>query len=83
MNFRQQQFRQAVQYQQHLDIAKTQSTLVKTDPTPAPEPVASTPEPVVEPAPVVVDETPVVETPVEPEIIPIPENRFENRFSRL
>ena len=81
MNFRQQQFRQSVQQLQHLDTARNQSTLVKAQPTS--EPVASTPEPVVEPAPVVVDETPIVETPVEPEIVPIPENRFENRFSRL
>jgi len=60
MNFRQQQFRQSVQQLQHLDTAKTQSTLVKAQPTP--EPVASTPEPVVEPTPVAV-ETPVVEQP--------------------
>jgi hypothetical protein len=87
MNFRQQQFRQAVQYQQHLDTAKTQSTLVKAQPTS--EPVASTPEPVaevIEPAPVIV-ETPIVETPIEPETEPeipsIPENRFESIFPRI
>jgi hypothetical protein len=62
MNFRQQQFRQSVQQLQHLDAAKNQSTLVKTDPTSEPEVVVSTPESVVEPAPVVV-ETPAIEQP--------------------
>jgi hypothetical protein len=86
MNFRQQQFRQSVQQLQHLEIAKTQSTFVKAEPTP--EPVVSTPEPVaevVEPTPVISEETPVVETPIEtePEIPSIPENRFESIFPRI
>lgn len=69
MNFRQQQFRQSVQQLQHLDTAKTQSTLVKTFPTPESEVVASISEPVVEPTPIVVEQ-PKVEQPIQPTRLP-------------
>lgn len=67
MNFRQQQFRQSIQQQHMLNVAKNKSTIVKTpqpkvtEPTPTPEP---TPEPKVEQPKVEVKPEPVIAKPV-------------------
>jgi hypothetical protein len=96
MNFRQQSLIQSNLQQHHFNVAKTQSTIVKSNSVS--KSVESTPEPVVESASVIVEipvdeeipviiETQVVETPIEPEVeleIPsMPENRFENIFPRI
>jgi hypothetical protein len=98
MNFRQQSLIQSNLQQHHFNVAKTQSTIVKSNSVS--KSVESTPEepvvesapivvetPVVEETPVIVEETLVVETPVElevePEIPSIPENRFESIFPRI
>ena len=69
MNFRQQQFRQSIQQQHYLDVAKNQPTIIKSTPVIEeevnPQPIAEVepPAPVIEPQPQPEPEPIIVEQP--------------------